>query len=250
LIGPQQAAQATLALPDALDEPLADAAALPTWWLCRSARPDFKAVLSGAGADELLGGYPWHAQPTHSPHQSARALFQPDQLAWLTRSPELRQHLLPTKVLRGQEIERFDQDVYLVSDILTLTDRVAMAHGLEVRLPYLNGSVIACCRHLEGPLRSNKLGLRKALQGLLPEAILGRKKQGFVPPLEDWMWQEGPLRQAVLAPLEEPQLVEQGWLEAGAIRRLLEEHDRRLGQHGRRLWGLYLLEMWLRQNTS
>lgn len=58
------------------------------------------------------------------------------------------------------------------------------------------------------------------------------------------------MRGVVLGTLEEPLLVEQGWLDSRAIRRLQREHDRREGLHGRRLWGLYLLEMWLRQHTG
>ncbi len=45
-------------LPQVLDEPLADASILPTWFLSRMARPHVKVALSGEGGDELLAGYP------------------------------------------------------------------------------------------------------------------------------------------------------------------------------------------------
>jgi asparagine synthase (glutamine-hydrolysing) len=44
----------------AADEPLADGALLPTYLLARHARHDVKVVLTGEGADEIFGGYPWY----------------------------------------------------------------------------------------------------------------------------------------------------------------------------------------------
>jgi asparagine synthase (glutamine-hydrolysing) len=46
-----------------LDDPMADAAAIPLWFLAREARRHVKAVLSGEGADELFGGYGVYYQP-------------------------------------------------------------------------------------------------------------------------------------------------------------------------------------------
>ncbi len=45
---------------DAVDEPLMDYSAVPTYALCRAARRRFKVVLAGDGGDELFGGYPTH----------------------------------------------------------------------------------------------------------------------------------------------------------------------------------------------
>ena len=44
-----------------MDEPVADAAALPTYLICRSAARDVKVLLTGEGGDELCGGYPRYA---------------------------------------------------------------------------------------------------------------------------------------------------------------------------------------------
>src|SRR6185503_21382336 len=42
---------------DALEEPLADSAVLPLWYLCRGTAQQVKVALSGEGGDEVLGGY-------------------------------------------------------------------------------------------------------------------------------------------------------------------------------------------------
>jgi asparagine synthase (glutamine-hydrolysing) len=51
-------AEALGAVADALDEPLADPAVLPTFLMSRFARREIKVALSGEGSDELFGGYP------------------------------------------------------------------------------------------------------------------------------------------------------------------------------------------------
>ena len=50
----------------ALDEPMANPAEVPLYFLCRSARRQVKVVLSGEGADELFGGYPLYCQGVHA----------------------------------------------------------------------------------------------------------------------------------------------------------------------------------------
>jgi asparagine synthase (glutamine-hydrolysing) len=47
-----------------LDDPMADAAAIPQWFIAREARRHVKVVLSGEGADELFGGYGVYYQPS------------------------------------------------------------------------------------------------------------------------------------------------------------------------------------------
>jgi len=47
-----------------LDDPMADAAAIPLWFVAREARRHVKVVLSGEGADELFGGYGVYYQPS------------------------------------------------------------------------------------------------------------------------------------------------------------------------------------------
>ncbi|MDR0344707.1 MAG: asparagine synthase (glutamine-hydrolyzing) [Nocardiopsaceae bacterium] len=46
-----------------LDDPMADAAAIPLWFVAREASRHVKVVLSGEGADELFGGYAIYHQP-------------------------------------------------------------------------------------------------------------------------------------------------------------------------------------------
>jgi asparagine synthase (glutamine-hydrolysing) len=78
-------------------------------------------------------------------------------------------------------------ETYLAEDILTKTDRMSMAHALEVRCPFLDVRVVeSACRMPVGfKLRrgSTKRILRDVAAGIVPEAVLKRPKQGFQIPL-------------------------------------------------------------------
>ncbi len=79
-----------------------------------------------------------------------------------------------------------------LEELLHYADRNAMAHGREVRLPFLNHQLVEFVFSLPPAFKINngrtKWLLRKAMDGLLPEAITWRKdKVGFEPPQKAWM---------------------------------------------------------------
>ena len=83
----------------------------------------------------------------------------------------------------------FDQQCYLPDDILYKSDRMSMAHSLEVRRPFLDHRLVEFAASLPEnyKLRGSKLKfLLKLMKDKLPQAILGRKKEGFDIPAHDW----------------------------------------------------------------
>jgi len=82
-------------------------------------------------------------------------------------------------------------DTWLVSNCLTLGDRVSMAVGVETRLPFLDvnliETVMALRSHQPDHLLGQKSWLRSALRGVLPDEVLARKKEGFHPPINEWL---------------------------------------------------------------
>jgi asparagine synthase (glutamine-hydrolysing) len=82
-------------------------------------------------------------------------------------------------------------DTWLVSNSLSLGDRVSMAVGVEARLPFLDVRLIELVMALRRRNPDHSLGqkawLRAALKGVLPDEVLARPKAGFQPPVREWL---------------------------------------------------------------
>jgi asparagine synthase (glutamine-hydrolysing) len=154
----------------------------------------------------------------------------------------------------GDAINRLldlDTQTYLPDDIFTKVDIASMAHALEVRAPFVDHLLVERMAQLPGRLKLRRFRgkqlLRLAVRDLVPEPILARKKKGFNVPLDRWMRQE-------LAELSRDLLTDatargRGLFIAAEVERLLDEHAAGVN-HGRRLWNLSVLEIWLRQSVD
>ncbi len=137
------------------------------------------------------------------------------------------------------DLEGYTRDV-----LLRDTDCMSMAHGVEVRVPFLDQAVVEFVLRLPAGLRQapGKRLLVEAVRDLLPPAVLARRKRGFVLPIERWL--RGPLRWKVEATLRSP---------PGALAELLNENEMarvwhrflagRASWHG--VWALYALCRWV-----
>lgn len=139
-------------------------------------------------------------------------------------------------------------ETYLPDDLLVKADRCAMAHGLELRSPFLDTAVMEFAAGLPDRLRRRgrtlKWLLKEAFSDLLPDEIRSRSKWGFGVPLPLWFrthWK--PLFEArVLAPGARVRR----WIEPAPVDRLWREHQAGAADHGHALWALLTLETWLR----
>ncbi|HXX95016.1 MAG TPA: asparagine synthase (glutamine-hydrolyzing), partial [Planctomycetota bacterium] len=109
---------------------------------------------------------------------------------------------------------RADLATYLPNDLLAKVDIASMAHGLEVRCPFLDREVVDVALGIPPELRRRKGVLRRAFRGLVPRSILERPKQGFGVPLAQWL--RGELRPMLGDSLEK--LAKRGILEGPPIR--------------------------------
>jgi asparagine synthase (glutamine-hydrolysing) len=82
-------------------------------------------------------------------------------------------------------------DTWLVSNAISLGDRVSMGVGVEARLPFLDVRLIERVMALRAKVPDHRLGqkawLRAALKGVLPDEVLTRPKAGFQPPVRQWL---------------------------------------------------------------
>ena len=133
--------------------------------------------------------------------------------------------------------------------ILTKVDRASMARSLEVRSPFLDHGLVEWAQalpveHKLGP-EGRKLVVRRALSGRVPAALLERPKKGFGTPLGRWFRRE--LRPLAEEHLGHSRLAAAGWLDARALRAVLDAHARKRRNLGETLWTLLALEVWFRR---
>src|SRR2546430_224254 len=84
-----------------------------------------------------------------------------------------------------------DMQSYMVDDLLAVADRTSMAASLEVRVPYLDHSLVEFMAGVPGALKirgmKKKHFLKRAFQRDLPKEILNRRKSGFALPVARWL---------------------------------------------------------------
>src|SRR3954447_14589314 len=141
-------------------------------------------------------------------------------------------------------------ETYLPDDLLVKMDRTSMAHGLEVRSPFLDTELLEFATRL-APARklrglSLKRVLKRAMSDLLPEEILSRPKRGFGVPLDRWFRED---LEAYTRSLLGPGARVRGHLQGEALDQLLAEHGSGAGTHGHALWTLLTLEVFLRRHS-
>lgn len=134
----------------------------------------------------------------------------------------------------------------LPDQLLTKVDLASMYNSLEVRVPFLDTSVVEYATSLPTSYKmtatTRKRVLKKAFDDLLPDAILKRDKQGFDMPIGAWF--KGPLagdfRQAVTE-------LETEVVDIAAVMDVYESHCRGRRDHSRFLWAVYVFALWYRR---
>jgi asparagine synthase (glutamine-hydrolysing) len=144
------------------------------------------------------------------------------------------------------QVLMMDMRLYLENDILVKLDRASMMASLEGRVPLLNNDFVEYATHL--PLNMKLRGLRskfllkRALRGLLPDAILNRPKKGFGIPVAHWF--RGPLKEQMLSVLSPERIARKGFFDPAAVGRLIGDHLDGRRDNRKQLWTLFAFELW------
>jgi asparagine synthase (glutamine-hydrolysing) len=141
---------------------------------------------------------------------------------------------------------RVDLRTTLVDEMLAKVDRMTMAAGLEARVPFLDRPLVEWALRQPGRLKvrggRGKLMLRRSLAGSLPR-VASRAKHGFDVPIGAWLRTR--LRPLLVDALSPEAVRRRGLFRPDAVRRLVEAHLQGRGDHGRKVFSLLSLEMWL-----
>ena len=127
-----------------------------------------------------------------------RGFYTPNVVSSLLNIPEKQIEQLLADYPIDNEVEKlsaedriswFETNIYMQNQLLKDTDYMSMAHGVEVRVPFLDQDVVATTLKLPTAQRFSsqpKSLLINAYQNLLPEAIWNRPKKGFTFPFQHW----------------------------------------------------------------
>ncbi|RDS79734.1 asparagine synthase (glutamine-hydrolyzing) [Dyella monticola] len=143
-------------------------------------------------------------------------------------------------------IQQYDFGHSLPDALMAKADRGAMLHGVEIRAPFLDQSVIEFAATLPREARvrglTTKVFLKRYALDYLPKAVVTRRKRGLSVPLASWL--RGPLRDWAHAHLASGELAAAG-IDTRAAQALFAEHQARVSDHARAIWTLVVLSEWL-----
>jgi asparagine synthase (glutamine-hydrolysing) len=269
-----------------LDQPIADTAMLLTCLIAQKAKESVKVVLSGAGADEVFGGY--HRHGAFEQYLKYRRFFTfllpllkwgawllPDGFAHPYRKQSrlwkkfLQQlHKNPTQTFinftkmqnsissleqhglldLSESFLEYEQQTYLSADILKLSDNMPMLHSLELRVPYLDNDLLNYMNQFT-PQSILKNGKKHHLKTLLNQ----RGGQLYTArPKEGFGipfggWIRQQTHQNKLDILRNPHQTIFEYVDYACMQKMLSAHLQQKADFTSEIWALWILSLWLKQ---
>jgi len=231
-----------------LDDPVADYAVIPSWFLARDARKDVTVILSGEGGDELFGGYGRYRRAMRPWWCGGRLPWRRgmmDGVCTLPNGRKWRQDFVPPAgETRLKAVQRLDLSEWLPNDLLIKLDRCLMAHAIEGRTPLLDPALSALAWSLPDSLKirggQGKYLLRRWVEKNVPDAMPFAPKQGFTVPVGEWIAAQGDR----LGPLVARNMAFEGVIAPGTILALFTRATGRRERHA--AWALLFYALWYR----
>jgi asparagine synthase (glutamine-hydrolysing) len=240
-----------------MDDPAADYAIIPTWFLARRARQDVKVVLTGEGGDEIFAGYDRYRKAIRPWWRGGRTMWARgsfDKVPVLRSQPSIWRDgmaaaeagALESGMSRLAAAQATDMTDWLPNDLLLKADRCLMAHGVEGRMPFLDKGVVAAAFRLPDAMKvrdgMGKWILRKWLEKNLPMARPYAQKQGFTVPIGQWIANRGATLGSLVA--RQPGVMEIA--HPDRVEALFR--DIRRWRHGFACWKLLFYALWHRRH--
>ena len=181
--------------------------------------------------------------------EDQKRLFRPEVFEQMSADPYRSEieHLRKQNGSWLSSLQYLDFKSYLPLDILTKVDRMSMAHSIEARVPLLDHKLVEFAATIPPEFKlkqgATKYIFKKAMRGILPDAIIDRPKHGFAVPLGQWF--RGRFDDFLHDLLLSDTSRRRGIFNAGQV-----EHLIRLHRAGRpldnQIWTLISFELWCR----
>ncbi len=246
----------------AMSEPMMSHDAIGFYLLSQEVSKYVKVAQSGQGADEIFGGYHWYPKLLRSNDATedyARVYFDRDHadMAELV-APALMNGDYSRDFVDAyfrdcrsaspiDQALRLDAEIMMVDDPVKRVDNMAMASGLETRVPFLDHEVVELAARIPAELKvcgGGKHILKEASRGLVPDAVIDRPKGYFPVPALKYI--RGAFLDFVRDVLNAQRARQRGLFNRPYIERLLADPEGELTPKGHsKLWQVALLECWL-----
>ncbi|HKQ98088.1 MAG TPA: asparagine synthase C-terminal domain-containing protein, partial [Candidatus Polarisedimenticolia bacterium] len=146
----------------------------------------------------------------------------------------------------GQRMIYLELKNRLAELLLMRVDKITMASSIEARVPFLDHHLVEFSMHVPTDLKllegRTKYLLKRAMEGILPESIIHRPKQGFGAPVSEWL--RGDLHRPAVSAVLGSRLRDEGYFDYNHIGALFRDHKDGRRDHGWHLWTLYNLSVW------
>jgi len=141
-----------------------------------------------------------------------------------------------------------EQRFFLSDHNLNYTDKMSMAAGVEVRVPFLDLDLVDFAAHIPNKFkqkgRVGKWALKKAMEPYLPKDIIYRSKTGFGAPLRTWMQDD--LKEIIGDLLSIESINRRGLFSARRVQKLIVENSQGTIDATYTLFSLLCIEIWCR----
>jgi asparagine synthase (glutamine-hydrolysing) len=184
--------------------------------------------------------------------EQKKQLYSPDFLSEDYLNPLNQSEPFATYFQHSKQFEGINQDLYLdfksymVDNILVKVDRMSMATSLEARVPLLDYKMVDFAFSLPDKYKlsgnTTKWFFKKAMEGILPDNIIYRRKEGFSIPIKNWLKTD--LKDLMMEYLSETRMNDLGYFNYPYIKKMMDDHLNNKQNHAHRLWPLILLNLW------
>ena len=139
-----------------------------------------------------------------------------------------------------------DTKTWLPDDLLTKADKMTMATSVELRVPFLDHKFVEFAASIPSKLKIsgkiNKYIFKKAMEGILPNTIIYRKKRGFPIPINQWFGSD--LNKQAADILLDRSSIQRGYFNEVYLAQMLQQQKDGKADYSRRIFSLLVLELW------
>ncbi len=156
---------------------------------------------------------------------------------------------LPECLSPMERMLALEQRFFLADHNLIYTDKMSMAAGVEVRVPFLDNDLVEYAAGIPWQFKQRgkegKWVLKKAMEPYLPKSVIYRRKSGFGAPLRRWIRFE--LREMIGDILSEHSLRNRGIFDPVAVKRMIDDNEKGRIDASYTILSLLLIELWCRR---